>query len=159
MHPRVAAMIDAIQRERHPEDVFFRLGSLGERMVRDQFGVRLALAAIECVGAFAVAEFAGEHVTALAVARGEVVEIRVPADSLHLARTQRAAGTQGGVDYRGSDNHHDGVERAHENHGSGVPVKSVVPRQHRQYLPTRAGSSSVRATSILSSRSSGNNWK
>jgi hypothetical protein len=76
----MSAMIVAIERECHAKEILFRLFRRFERMALDQFGVRLAFPAIECVRALAALEFAREHVPADAIARRQLVKIRMPAD-------------------------------------------------------------------------------
>src|ERR1019366_6448518 len=130
MHPSVSAMIVAIERERHAEELFLRLFRCLERMALDQFGVRLAFPAIECVRALAALEFAREHVPADAIARRQLVKIRMPADLFHAMveyRPSRSArGCQQGRHYR----HQHEVKRAEKNNMSEIPVKSIIPRQH-----------------------------
>ena len=75
-----------------PKIVLFGFCRRRQRMPLDQLGVRLALAAIEGVRAFAALELAGEHVPADAVARRQIVKVRVPADLSDLAlRSGRAS--------------------------------------------------------------------
>src|ERR1039458_7068053 len=135
--PGVAAVVHAVEGERHAEDLGFCLGGMHRRMPRDEFGVGLTLAAIEGMLAFAAFELAGQDVPAGAVGGGQIVKVRAPADVFHLALAQVAVGTPEGVEEGGRDHQQHGVESAHEDVAGDAKMKTVVPRKHKLESPDR----------------------
>src|ERR1022692_1809551 len=139
----MAAMVHAVERERHAEDLSFRfaggIGGVHQRMPRDELGVGLALAAIEGTRALAALKLAGQDVPAGAVGGGQIVKVRVPADIFHFAFAQVAVGTPEGVEDGGSDHQQHGVESTQENVAGGAKMKTVVPRKHKLVSPCEDG--------------------
>src|SRR4051794_9128413 len=75
------AMIEAVERERHPVDLL--LAFHRPRPLR-HMGMRLALPAVEGVGALATPNPPRQHVPANPIGRRQIVEIRMPPDRLPL---------------------------------------------------------------------------
>src|ERR1017187_6808376 len=132
-------MIHAVEGERHAENVGFGFGGLRQRVHGNQLGVRLALAAIEGMGAFASRELAGQDVPAGAVGGGQIVKVRVPADVFRLALAQVAMRAPQGLKNGSGYHHQHGVESAQENVAGGAEVKTVVPRKHNLESPCEDG--------------------
>jgi hypothetical protein len=80
--------------------------------------VRFAAAAIEAIGTLALLELACHHVAANAIARQQILKIRMPADGFRPLRPQGTPRSPHGSHYRHQDSRHHQVERAEKDHMS-----------------------------------------
>src|SRR5205085_2054974 len=95
----------------------------------------LAPPAIEGIRANPTRHFLRQSMAAGAVARGQIVKLRSPADRAGLLRRNRAARAPHRRDDGRQHNYQHRVEGAQENEAPGAPVKSVIPGQHVNTSP------------------------
>ncbi|MBV6506580.1 MAG: hypothetical protein ILNGONEN_02161 [Syntrophorhabdaceae bacterium] len=131
--PRMAAMIETVERHVQPENVRFLLPAC-RHFHRRRLGYELRMGgaspAVEMIVAGAMLKLAGQLVPANAGRRRQIFKIRFPKNLFLFVGFEIFTRFETGFGDSAKDDHHHRKEKAQEDDVSGIPVKAIYPGEH-----------------------------